>query len=113
MDRSDDADDALRVAWRELVGRRLPAVAGERGWPIRADHCFARVLLDNALGAPWRTRVAPPAWRNMAADDLARAVALGEAALAGAADMAELNELSLALRGKRPRGMSVANQGSN
>ena len=95
-------DAELRAAWRELVRVRLPEVSAARGWPISADHCFARVLLDNALGAPWRTRVAPPAWRNMPADELARAIALGEAALSGAASLAEMNRRSLVLRGRRP-----------
>ncbi len=92
---------ALRARWRDLVEHRLPAAAPGRGWPVHLDHCFARILLDNALGAPWRTRVAPLAWRNMPAEDLARAVALGEAALAGEADLAALDRRSLALRGKR------------
>lgn len=94
-------DAALRVRWRDLVGRRLPAVAAARGWPVVHDHCFARILLDNAFGAPWRTCVAPPAWRNAPADRLAAALALGEAALAGEADLAALNGVSLRLRGKR------------
>ena len=90
----------LRDRWRDLVGRRLPEAAGPCGWPVRFDHCFARILLDNALDAPWRTRVPPPAWRNVPEEDLARAVALGEAALTGEADMHALNARSLALRGK-------------
>ena len=91
----------LREAWRDLVGRRLPEAAGPRGWPVRFDHCFARILLDNALGRPWRELVPPPAWRNAPEADLARALALGEAALAGEADMHAMNARSLDLRGKR------------
>ena len=98
---SPAADEGeLRARWRDLVGRRLPEVARARRWPVVFDHCFARILLDNAMDAPWRTRVAPPAWLNTPLPDLARAVALGEAALAGEADMAALNDRSLALRGK-------------
>jgi len=97
------SQDALRRRWRDLVERRLPTAAGDRDWPIHLDHCFARVLLDNAVGAPWRTQIAPPAWQNAPPDTLARAVALGEAALDGREDMATLNSRSLALRGKRRR----------
>ncbi len=97
-------DGALRARWRDLVERRMPAAAaGGRDWPVSLDHCFARILLDNALGQPWRDVIHPPAWRQMPAPDLARAVALGEAVLAGAADLAALNERSLALRGKASR----------
>lgn len=91
----------LRRRWRDLVGRRMPEAArGRRDWPVRLDHCFARILLDNALGRPWREAVRPPAWANAPAERLAEAVALGEAVLAGRADLAALNRRSLDLRGK-------------
>lgn len=95
-----DADEAaLRRTWRDLVERRLPA-AHRPDWPVRFDHCFARILLDNAVGRPWREAIAPPAWRNTPAPTLRRAVALGEAVLADRADLAALNRRSLELRGK-------------
>ncbi|MEM6488842.1 MAG: hypothetical protein AAF677_11350 [Pseudomonadota bacterium] len=103
--RVDEA--ALRAAWRELVERRLPAAARTplgRHWPIHLDHCFARVLLDTVHGRPWRQVVAPPAWRNADPGRLAQAIALGEAILHGAADLAALNAYSLTLRGKRRGG---------
>lgn len=94
-------DAALRAAWRDLVERRLPKAARERPeWPVRFDHCFARILLDCAHGRPWREVVAPPAWRNTSAPVLAEAHALGERVLAGEAKLDELNHLSLRLRGK-------------
>ncbi len=67
---------------------------------MRADHCFARILLDNACGGPWRESVAPPAWVNMPPERLASAFDLGEAVLAGRADLAALNRRSLTWRGK-------------
>ena len=99
MTSSDEA--ALRVRWRELVEQRLPRAARERSdWPVALDHCFARILLDNVCGRPWREVVRPPAWRRMPIPDLQAALALGEAALSGGADLAELNRRSLRLRGK-------------
>lgn len=96
-----DPEAALRARWRELVERRLPEAARSRpGWPVRLDHCFARILLDTVCGRPWREAVRPPAWRNMPAEDLARALELGEAVLSGEADLAALNDHSLRLRGK-------------
>jgi len=88
-----------RVQWRDLVARRLPEAA-RPGWPVHLDHCFARILLDNACGGPWRDSVAPPAHANMPADDLEHAIDLGEAVLDGRADLALLNRRSLAWRGK-------------
>ncbi len=94
-------DEALRARWRDLVGRRLPEAARARpGWPVRLDHCFARILLDTTFGRPWREVVPAPAWRHAPADALARAIDEGEALLAGTADLAALNRRSLALRGR-------------
>ncbi|WP_267353421.1 MULTISPECIES: GNAT family N-acetyltransferase [unclassified Methylobacterium] len=90
---------ARRTHWRELVERRLPEAA-RPDWPVRLDHCFARILLDNTCGGPWRDHVRPPAYANMPLDQLEMAIALGEAVLAGHADLALLNRRSLAWRGK-------------
>ncbi|WP_174301537.1 GCN5-related N-acetyltransferase [Caulobacter sp. S45] len=77
----------------------LPAAAVHHPeWPIRLDHCFGRVILDAICGAPWREVVAPPAWRHLTPDQLARAVHLADAILADEADLAALNRASLALR---------------
>ncbi len=70
---------------------------------MRADHCFQRILLDNAFVGVWYDHVPDrPAYAHADAAALARAVALGEAAIAGTADLAELNRRSLVWRGKRP-----------
>lgn len=76
---------------------RLPAAACE-GWPIRLDHCFMRVCLDNALGRRWDEAVRPPAIRNMPAEDLARAVGIAERILGDPAILDGLNRNSLAWR---------------
>lgn len=100
-DLDPDADAALRRRWRTLVDERLPAAArGHRHWPVRLNHCFARILLDDACGRPWRECVRPPAWRNTPAALLGHAVATGEAVLAGEADLVALNRASLRLRDK-------------
>ncbi|MGU3540714.1 GNAT family N-acetyltransferase [Methylobacterium sp. A54F] len=91
----------LQARWRDLVDRRLPAAAPHRpDWPVRLDHCFARILLDNACGGPWRASVAPPAWANMPPERLAVAIEIGEAVLAGRADLRLLDRRSLQWRGK-------------
>lgn len=93
---------ALEARWLVLTRERLPALAAARGWPVRADHCFQRILLDHAAGGRWYDHVAGrPAYRHIGADGLARAVALGEAVAAGEADLPALNDRSLAWRGRR------------
>lgn len=94
------ADSQAR--WRDLVDRRLPEAArGRSDWPVRLDHCFARILLDNACGGPWRDSVRPPAWANMPPERLGAAIELGEAVLDGRADLGLLNRRSLLWRGRR------------
>ena len=96
MDRS-----ALETRWLTLTRETLPAAAAKRGWSVRFDHCFQRILLDNAVGGFWRDHIEPPAYRN--ADDgvLGDAIQLGEDALGGRADMHALNAQSLKWRGKQ------------
>lgn len=103
----------LQRNWRDLVDRRLPQAARARpDWPVRLDHCFARILLDNACGGPWRESVAPPAWANMPPERLAVAIDLGEAVLAETADLGLLNRRSLAWRGKVRRAVSASTPAS-
>jgi RimJ/RimL family protein N-acetyltransferase len=91
-----------QVRWRDLVDRRLPEAARARpDWPVHLDDGFARILLDNACGGPWRESVRPPAWANLPPERLALAIALGEAVLDGRADLALLDRRSLLWRGKR------------
>lgn len=94
---------SLEARWLDLTRRVLPSLASERGWPVRADHCFQRILLDNAFGGRWYDFVPRrPAYAHADAAALAHAVALGEAAVAGTVDLADLNRRSLVWRGKRP-----------
>ena len=88
--------------WLRLTREVMPALAVERGWPVRLDHCFQRILLDAELGSPWTERLAGrPAYRSVDDATLDRLIALGEAVVAGEADLWALNRASL--HGRRPR----------
>ena len=68
----------LEADWLTLTRETLPALARARGWPVSADHCFQRILLDNAVGGRWYDAVtARPAYRHIAIEALAHAIALG------------------------------------
>lgn len=110
----DEADDAaLRAQWRTLVDETLPKAAWTRqDWPVFRNHCFARILLDNACGIMWRDAIAPPAWRNTPLPVLQTAIDLGEDVLLNAADIWALNDASLRMRGKRPHGRNPASRQS-
>ncbi|MGC6400519.1 GCN5-related N-acetyltransferase [Sphingomonas sp. FW199] len=93
---------ALESRWLVLTRQDLPGIASARRWPIRADHCFQRVLLDHAAGGVWYDHIAGrPAYAHADAALLARAVALGEAVLAETADLPALNRQSIAWRRRR------------
>lgn len=93
----------LEARWLDLTRRKLPGMARERRWPVTADHCFQRILLDNAFGGVWYDHVAErPAYAHADPTALARAIALGEAAIAGDVELADLNRHSLDWRGKAP-----------
>lgn len=90
---------ALEAQWLELTRRTLPGLAEERGWPVRADHCFQRILLDHATQGVWYNAIpGRPAYRSAERAVLERAIALGLAVVAGDADLHELNRRSLAWR---------------
>lgn len=90
---------ALQDRWLRLTRETLPSLAVGRGWPVNQDHCFQRILLDNAFGGRWYDHVKErPAYAKAPEEALARAVALGEACVEGTADLAELNRRSVAWR---------------
>ena len=105
-----DDIDSLRERWTHLYASHLPALAKARDpaqnhWPVHLDHCFARIILDNAIGIdkPWTQAIKSPAVRNMTVEQLSNALALGEKVANGEADLVELDRVSLKIRGKREK----------
>ena len=74
-------------------------------WPVVLDHCFARIVLDNAVGTdkPWTEVLKSPAYKNMSETQLQAAIALAEKIAQGNANLVELDERSLQLRGKQSK----------
>ena len=94
----------LETEWLALTRDTLPSLAGARGWPVSADHCFQRILLDHAVGGRWYDHVARrPAYRHLVDERLAAAVDLGRRVVSGESDLNALNRQSLAWRGKLKR----------
>lgn len=108
-EKSDEDESEIRKYWRKLTDHDLPKAADTHtDWPVYLNHCFARILLDNAVGQFWRDVIAPPAWKNTPLPVLQTAIDLGESILAGDADIWALNDASLKMRGKAPRGKKPA-----
>ena len=95
---SEPDRQALQRRWLDLTRHLLPQLAATRDWPVSADHCFQRILLDNAVGGRWYDHIpGRPAYRHAPDAALAEAVRLGEA-VAKSADLHALNARSLAWR---------------
>lgn len=111
--------ETLRARWDYLYRTRLPELArakhdSQPKWPVSLDHCFARIILDNTVGAitsvpsfaetstvkPWNTVIRAPAIRNMTAAQLSAAISLAEQIETGAAVLTELDSRSLQGRGQ-------------
>ena len=64
--------EALKKEWTTLYRTTLPGLAKKRSpaqpkWPVYLDHCFARIILDNAVGEdrPWNKVLKSPAVNNV------------------------------------------------
>lgn len=126
----DSNIEDLQSAWKEMFQKTLPAAATSKSsaqvgsshlesqaawqltvykpkWPVHVDHCFARIILDAAVGidTPWMSKIKSPAYKNMSREQLEASIKLGHAILDGEADLVELDSQSLELRGKG-KGMS-------
>ncbi|KAL8849441.1 MAG: hypothetical protein Q9221_005573 [Calogaya cf. arnoldii] len=96
--------------WKLLYRKTLPALAvfkspAQKIWPVHLDHCFARIILDNAIGIdrPWTSKLASPAMKNMTPEQLESCITLGKAIADGREDLAHLDAISLELRGKKQK----------
>ena len=97
-----DSRAVAEARWLDLTRHQLPAVARERHWPVSADHCFQRILLDTACGGAWYDHIAGrPAYACADRAILDRAIVLAEDCLAGNVDLASLNRRSLQWRMQR------------
>ena len=99
LDGTDITD--RRERYRTLVEDRLPAAAREAGdWPIREDHCFARVVLDAVFEDEWYQHVdGRPAYEHLSAEELDAAIDLAERLLERGAPLVDaLNDRSLQWR---------------
>lgn len=107
--REPEADSRATLVdeYLRLTKKALPALAKAHKWPIRFDHCFMRVMLDNSFGCVWYEKLdrkKGSAISQIDADALKRAVGFGrrmEAEGLGAVQV--LDNVSLRLRGKEPK----------
>ena len=90
----------LEAEWLTITRQTLPELAKTQPWPVSADHCFMRILLDAVHEGRWDKAVQErPAYQHIDVERLAAAVKLAEGVAAGKADLWTLNAQSLAWRG--------------
>ena len=89
---------ALVDRWFELTRQVLPGMAAAERWPIRYDHCFMRVCLDEAMGGPWTAHVKRPAIHHMSDAQLADAIRVAEGIASRPGTLVALNAQSLRRR---------------
>jgi hypothetical protein len=76
------------------------ALDAKRGWPVRNDHCFQRIVLDTICEGVWYDYIARSAYKHLSRTQAAAAVHLCEQIIAGQIDLKALNQKSLDWRGK-------------
>jgi hypothetical protein len=93
----------LRARYLALINDQLPAAAKSRRWPVRLNHCFARIVLDNLFGGCWYDHLSrkAPAYKQLSAEQLEQAITIAENILRRQdVYCSVLNENSLRWRGK-------------
>jgi O-6-methylguanine DNA methyltransferase len=130
---ADSELSQLQNEWKEMFQKTLPSASTSKSpsqvctsasspiygislttsqskWPVHVDHCFARIILDSTVGidAPWMEKIKSPAYKNMSREQLEKSIELGQKILDGEVDLVELDDRSLALRGKGEKAIGKA-----
>ncbi|MEM6611560.1 MAG: hypothetical protein AAF652_04770 [Cyanobacteria bacterium P01_C01_bin.72] len=96
--------ERLRKRYLELVKQELPRLAKQRQFPVRFNHCFARIILDNLFGRCWYeeiNRKKGAAYKQLSVEQLQRAIEIAEAIINYPDTyIQELNQNSLRWRNK-------------
>ncbi|MGC1309414.1 MAG: hypothetical protein WA885_19510 [Phormidesmis sp.] len=98
----DDTLTTLRSQYLELINHQLPEKAKQVSMPVRFNHCFARIVLDNLFEGCWYDYLSrqQAAYKQLDANQLSRAIALAQSMLSEPQTVARLNQKSLYWRGK-------------
>ena len=96
--------ERLRNRYLELVKQELPRLVKQRNFPVRFDHCFARIILDNLFGCCWYEaidRKRGAAYKQLSVEQLSEAIEIAEAIINNPDSyIQQLNQNSLRWRNK-------------
>jgi hypothetical protein len=93
----------LNAQWLTLVKKTLPSMAVFQNWPISVDHCFMRVCLDTALGAPWQSLIPRPAIKHLSDEQLTLAISVAQSLVDNPEKLSALNQQSIRWRRSQER----------
>jgi len=91
----------LTEEYLDLVNRQLPEAAQRRAYPVKFNHCFARIILDSLFEDVWYRHLPKPAYQHLTAEQLQAAIALGQTFLADPEACFAANQASLRYRQQR------------
>lgn len=93
----------LQTRYLELTNQVLPELARQRQFPVKYNHCFQRIVLDNLFGCCWYEvlRGKDPAYKQLTEAQLERAIAIAESMTSQTDEHTyQLNQNSLGWRRK-------------
>lgn len=70
----------LRTRYLKLTNQVLPELARQRQFPVKYNHCFQRIVLDNLFGCCWYEALdrKDTAYKQLTEEQLERAIAIAE-----------------------------------
>ena len=74
---------------------------GVKPWPVKHDHCFQRIVLDNICGDAWCSVIKTPAYKHLNTEQATAAVALCHQIINEDVALSMLNTRSLNWRKKQ------------
>ncbi|MGF1461429.1 MAG: hypothetical protein ACFBSG_20685 [Leptolyngbyaceae cyanobacterium] len=88
----------LTEQYLDLINCQLPQAAQRGRYPVRFNHCFARIILDSLFQDAWYHHLDKPAYRHLTEAQLQRAIALGQKFLRDPQACFLANQASLSYR---------------
>jgi hypothetical protein len=96
--------EELRQEYLGLTNDVLPNIAKQRKFPVRFNHCFQRIILDNIFGCCWYDvldKSKGAAYQQLNATQLEQAISLASSIISQPNEyIHQLNHNSLQWRGK-------------
>lgn len=94
----------LHEEYLHLTNEMLPSLAKQRKFPVRFNHCFQRIILDNLFGCCWYDALDKSqgaAYKQLNKNQLETAISLAKQIISRPDEyIEELNNNSLHWRGK-------------